>query len=237
MAYELTLARPMKRPCSTLFGLWTDPCSTHEKTLLDFIWLMNRPLLDPCKDRARLYLAYELTLARPMKRPCSTLFALWTDPCSTHVKTVPDRNQGIGQSEVWALARQNRPKAWYWPDRKDRNQGIGQTEQTEIWVSARPKLPLARRKARPNFFQTIGGSRTGPPCPRPKSVWPIPVLGRGLHPWYYSCTTIFGVLNVFCTLFCMYMYTNGNVCASSTKIWIKKYWDWRPMNYHYQTTR
>ena len=90
LAYEQTLARPMKRPCSTLFGLWTDPCSTHEKTVLEFIWLINRPLLDPWKDRARLYLAYEQTIARPMKRLCSNLFGLWTDPCSTHEETVLD---------------------------------------------------------------------------------------------------------------------------------------------------
>ena len=86
-----------------------------------------------------------------------------------------DRNKGIGQTEqteTRVLARPNRPNYGYWPDRPDRNMGIGQTEQTEIWVFARPhrpKLPLARRKARPK-------------CPRPESVWPIPVLGRGLHP-------------------------------------------------------
>ena len=46
----------------------------------------------------------------------------------------------------------------------------------------RPKLSLARRKAQPKFFQTIGVGRTRPPYSRPKTVWPIPVLGRGLHP-------------------------------------------------------
>ena len=56
-----------------------------------------------------------------------------------------DQNMGIGQTE--------QTKNGYWPDQTDRNLGIGQTEQTEIWVLAsRPKLPLARRKARPNFF-------------------------------------------------------------------------------------
>ena len=106
LVYEQTLARAMQIPCSTLFGLWTDPYSIHEKTVfdfiwlinkplldhaktvLDFIWLMNRPLLEPWKDRVRLYLAYKQTLARPMQRPCSNLFGLWTDPCSTHEKTV-----------------------------------------------------------------------------------------------------------------------------------------------------
>ena len=59
------------------------------------------------------------------------------------------------QTEIWVLARPNRPKYGYWPDRTDQNMGIGQTEETEIWVLARPnrlKLPLARRKARPKFF-------------------------------------------------------------------------------------
>ena len=99
-----------------------------------------------------------------------------------------DRNMGIGQTEqaeIWVLARPNRPKYGYWPDRTDRNIGIGQTEQTEIWVFPRPnrlKLPLARRKARPKFFPDHCGRSHRTPCPRPKSVWTIPVLGRGLHP-------------------------------------------------------
>ena len=48
-----------------------------------------------------------------------------------------DRNMGIGQTEqteIWVLARSNRPKYGYWRDRKDQNMGIGQIEQTEIWV-------------------------------------------------------------------------------------------------------
>ena len=52
-----------------------------------------------------------------------------------------DRNMCIGQTEqteIWVLARPNRPKYGYWPDRTDQNMGIGQTEQTEIWVLARP---------------------------------------------------------------------------------------------------
>ena len=55
-----------------------------------------------------------------------------------------DRNMGIGQTEqteIWLLARPNRPKYGYWPDRTDRNLGIGQTEQAEIWVLARPNRP------------------------------------------------------------------------------------------------
>ena len=51
---------------------------------------------------------------------------------------------GIGQTEqteIWVLARPNRPKYRYWPDRTDRNLGIGQTEQAEIWVLARPNRP------------------------------------------------------------------------------------------------
>ena len=61
---------------------------------------------------------------------------------------------GIGQTEqteIWVLARQNRPKHDtgqteqtkydYWPGRTDRNMGTGQTEQTKIWVLARPIRP------------------------------------------------------------------------------------------------
>ena len=51
---------------------------------------------------------------------------------------------GIGQTkqtEIWVLARPNRPKYGYWPDRTDQNLGIGQTEQTKIWVMARPNRP------------------------------------------------------------------------------------------------
>ena len=48
-----------------------------------------------------------------------------------------DRNLGIGQTEqteIWVLARPNRPKYGYWPDRTDRNMGIRQTEQTKIAI-------------------------------------------------------------------------------------------------------
>ena len=36
------------------------------------------------------------------------------------------------QTKIWVLARPNRPKFGYWPDRTDRNMGIRQTEQTKI---------------------------------------------------------------------------------------------------------
>ena len=81
-----------------------------------------------------------------------------TGPLGLEIRYWPDRNMSIGQTkqtEIWVLARPNRPKYGYWPDRTDRNLGIGQTEQAEIWVFARPnrlKLPLARRKAPPKFF-------------------------------------------------------------------------------------
>ena len=55
-----------------------------------------------------------------------------------------DRNIGIGQTEqteIWVLARPNRPKYGYWPDRTDRNLGIGQTDQAEIRELARPIRP------------------------------------------------------------------------------------------------
>ena len=44
---------------------------------------------------------------------------------------------GIGQTEqaeIWVLARPNRSKYGYWPDRTDRNMGIRQTEQTKIGI-------------------------------------------------------------------------------------------------------
>ena len=46
-------------------------------------------------------------------------------------------------SRLWnkVLARPNRPKYGYWPDRTYRNMGIGPTEQTKIWVLARPNRP------------------------------------------------------------------------------------------------
>ena len=55
-----------------------------------------------------------------------------------------DRNFGLvktEQTEIWVLARPNRPKYGFWSDRTDQNMGIGQTEQTEIWVLARPNRP------------------------------------------------------------------------------------------------
>ena len=131
-----------------------------------------------------------------LARPNRPKFGYWPDRTG--------RNLGIGQTEqdeIWVLARPNRPKYGYWPDRTDRNMGMRQSEQTEIWVCARPNRPKygyspdrtdsnclwpdGRRD--PNFFQTIVAGRTGTPCPRPKSVWPIPVLGRGLHPGVVVC--------------------------------------------------
>ena len=72
----------------------------------------------------------------------------------------------------------------YWLDRTDQNMGIGQKEQSKISIGQ-------TEGATQIFFQTIVDGRTGPPCPRPKSVWPIPVLGRGLHPGevYLQCFT------------------------------------------------
>ena len=79
----------------------------------------------------------------------------------------PDQNVGIGQTKqtkTWVLARPNRPKYGYSPDR---------TDQNCHWPDGRLD---------PNIFQTIVDGCTGPTCPRPKSVWSKPVLGRGLHP-------------------------------------------------------
>ena len=68
-------------------------------------------------------------------------------PLGLEIRYWPDRtdqNMGIGQTEqteIWVLARPNRPKYGYWPDRTDRNLGIGQTEQAKIWVLARLNRP------------------------------------------------------------------------------------------------
>ena len=56
-----------------------------------------------------------------------------------------------------------------------KSMGIGQIEQTKIAIGQTVG-------ATQNFFQILDLGRTGHPCPRPKSVWPIPVLGRGPHP-------------------------------------------------------
>ena len=69
------------------------------------------------------------------------------EPLGLEIRYWPDRtdrNMGIGQTEqteIWVLARPNRPKYGYWRDRTDRNMGIGQTEQTKIWLLARPNRP------------------------------------------------------------------------------------------------
>ena len=36
--------------------------------------------------------------------------------------------------KIWVLARPNRPKYGYWPDRTDQNMGIRETEQTKIAI-------------------------------------------------------------------------------------------------------
>ena len=38
------------------------------------------------------------------------------------------------QTEIWVLARPNKPKYGFWPDRTDRNMGIRQTKQTKIAI-------------------------------------------------------------------------------------------------------
>ena len=45
------------------------------------------------------------------------------------------------QTEIRVLARPNRTKYGYWPDRTDQNKGIGQTKETEIRVLAGPNKP------------------------------------------------------------------------------------------------
>ena len=50
--------------------------------------------------------------------------------------------------------------------------------------------------ARPKFCPNYELGRTGTPCSRPRSVWSIPVLGRGLHPGRkrgeHTCVGLFG---------------------------------------------
>ena len=156
-----------------------------------------------------------------------------------------DRNMGFRQTEqikIWVLARPNRPKFGYWPDRTGQNLGIGQTEQTEIWALARPNRPKygywpdrtdrnmgIRRTEQTKiaigqtegatqiFFQTIVDGCTGPPCPRPKSVWPIPVFGLRTSSWdgqFDAQLTVFDVFerSLISTLWDK-LYLKGNDCS------------------------
>ena len=96
------------------------------------------------------------------------------------------------QTEYWIWARRNRPKIGYGPDETDRRLD----KQTDVWVLARPNIPNSgmgqteqtqsrygpEGVARPKICPDYELGRTGSPCSRPRSVWPILVLGRGLHP-------------------------------------------------------
>ena len=92
----------------------------------------------------------------------------------------------------------------YWPDRTARKVGIGQTKQTKIWALVRPirpksmywpdqtdqKVPLARQRGRLNFCCRPLSTELGrTPCPRSRSVWPIPFLDRRPHPGWSYCGT------------------------------------------------
>ena len=97
------------------------------------------------------------------------------------------------QTEDWIWIRRNRPMFGYWPDRR---LCMDQTKQTNVCLLARPNIPNSGMDqteqtqfrygpdgaARPKICPDYELGRTGPPCPRPRSVWPILVLGRGLHP-------------------------------------------------------
>ena len=194
----------MQRPCSTLFGLWTDPCSTHEKTVFDFIWLINRPLLDPCKYRARIYLAYEQTLARPMKKPCSRLFGLWTDPCKSHAETV--------FNFIWLM---NRPLLDPWKDRVRLylayKQTLARPSKDRVRLYLAYKQTLARPMQRP--CSTLFGLWTDPCLTHEKTVFDFiwlmnrPLLDRWedrarlylayeqtlTRPMKRPCSTLFGL--------------------------------------------
>ena len=62
-----------------------------------------------------------------------------TEQIKILILTGPNRlYEGIGQTEILALTRPNRPISGCWPERRDRNLVINQTEQTKIWVGTRP---------------------------------------------------------------------------------------------------
>ena len=112
-----------------------------------------------------------------------------------------DPRLGMGQTkqtEDSKWTRRNRPMFGYWPDRTDRRLCMDQSKQTNVWVLTRTNISSSSvgqteqtqfrygqdGAARPKICPDYELGRTGPPCPRPRSVWPILVLGRGLHPGF-----------------------------------------------------
>ena len=101
-----------------------------------------------------------------------------------------DRSLGMDQTKQtydWEWTKRNRPMFGYWPDQTDRRLGMDQTKQTNVWVLARPNIPNSGMSqteqiqirygpdgaARPKICPDYELGRTGPPCPRPRSVWPV----------------------------------------------------------------
>ena len=72
------------------------------------------------------------------------------------------------------MARPNRLKYGYWPDRTDRNMGIRQTEQTKIAIDQ-------TEGATQIFSRPLWTVTSDPPVRDPSRSGQY-VLGRGLHP-------------------------------------------------------
>ena len=72
-------------------------------------------------------------------------------------------------------------RAWSWVGFVWSSVGLGSDRSDPGWP--RSVLPGP-------YLNSVLFCLNPPPCPRPKSVWPIPVLGRGLHPGIYVCWPI-----------------------------------------------
>ena len=97
----------------------------------------------------------------------------------------------IGQKEQIKLCEITRPtktKYGYCTDRPDRNMDIDPTEQTKIATGQTEGSTQL-------FSRPLGWVAPDPPCPRPRLVWPMPVLGRRLHPGFeplgYECIQVY----------------------------------------------
>ena len=156
----------------------------HSEQTRDWVWARrNRPKIGYGPDDTDRCLGIgqtEQTEDWVWTRRNRPMLGYWTDRT--------DRRLDMGQSEQthdWVWARRYRPKIGYEPDETDRcwvmarpnipNSGMGQTEQTQFRYGPDGVV-------RPKICPDYEFGRTGPPCLRPRSVWPILVLGRGLHP-------------------------------------------------------
>ena len=156
-----------------------------------------------------------------LTRPNSPKYGYWPDrtdqnmgidrpnrPKFGHWPDLTGRNLGTGQTrqtEIWVLAIPNRPKYGYWPDRTDRNMGIRQTEQT--------KTAIGQTEGATQIFCRPMWTVALDPCLQPKSIWPIPVWDRGLHP---GCVYIFVCICMclgVCMCVCFFVCVCVCVCA------------------------